>query len=402
MELTLKEIKPILKYIIENNKRIQEKGEFPISVNLCGDAGLGKTSIVEQIAQEMDMTYVKLNLSQVSDPAEIAGWPVKEHYICKADGDCKWVTADVLDAYIKAGWDVTDNTRMGYAIPSWLKQTDENKGILLILDDFSRCTEQVAQSVMEITCRQEYISWRLPKGSTVLLTTNPDNGNYSVTGMDEAQASRFITFNTKFDANAWAEFAENREIDGRGISFLLAYHSELMDRSKTKCAKVNARNYTMFINTISGIDDWSTPTNLATILQIASGCFLDEDDIVGGLFTQFIANKLDKLISPEDLIQKDWNWVKGQLSSQIYDGSTYRADIASIITTRFVNYSLKYFGTKGTKTEKVTDRIIDIIDNDKLLLSEDLVFSLVKTLVKYYPARCNKLILNPKIAKKLM
>lgn len=402
MELTLKEIKPILKYIIENNKRIQEKGEFPISINLCGDAGLGKTSIVEQIAQEMDMTYVKLNLSQVSDPAEIAGWPVKEHYICKPDGDCKWVTADVLDAYIKAGWDVTDHTRMGYAIPSWLKQTDENKGILLILDDFSRCTEQVAQSVMEITCRQEYISWRLPKGSTVLLTTNPDNGNYSVTGLDEAQASRFITFNTKFDVGAWAEFAENKEIDGRGIAFLLAYHNELMDRSKTKCAKVNARNYTMFINTISGIDDWSTPTNLATILQIASGCFLDENDIVGGLFTQFIANKLDKLIAPEDLIQKDWDYVKGKLASQVYDGTTYRADIASIITTRFVNYSLKYFGTKGSKTETVTNRIIDIIDNDKLLLSEDLIFSLVKTLIKHYPARCNKLIMNPKLAKKLM
>lgn len=402
MELTLTEIKPILKYIIENNKKLQEKGEFPVSVNLCGDAGLGKTSVIEQLAEELDSSYIKINLSQLTDPAELCGWPIKEHYICKPDGECKWVTAEVIDAYAKAGWEITDETRMGYAVPAWLKNADASKGIILCLDDFSRATPALLQATMEITCRQEYISWKLPAGSTVILTTNPDNSSYSVSGLDEAQQTRFITFNVKFDANSWASYAENKEIDGRGIAFLLAYHHELMDRSTTKCAKVNARNYTMFINTISGIKDWSDPKSLATILQIASGCFVDDDDIVGGLFTQFIGNKLDKLISPEDLIQKDWNYVKNALSSQIYDGNNYRADIASIITTRFVNYSLKYFGTKGAKTDKVVDRLIEIVDNEKLLLTEDLIFSLVKTLNKNYPGRCNKLLLNPKLAKRLI
>lgn len=41
MEFTLKEIKPILKYIIENNKKIQENGQMPLAVNICGDAGIG-------------------------------------------------------------------------------------------------------------------------------------------------------------------------------------------------------------------------------------------------------------------------------------------------------------------------------------------------------------------------
>lgn len=402
MELTLTEIKPILKYIINNNKQLQEKGEFPVAVNLCGDAGLGKTSIIEQLAEELGVTYIKINLSQLTDPAELCGWPIKEHYICKPDGDCKWVTGEVLDAYAKSGWEVTDETRMGYAVPAWLKNADANKGVILCLDDYSRATPALLQACMEITCRQEYISWKLPFGSTVILTTNPDNSSYNVSGMDEAQATRFITFDVKFDANSWAKYAEDREIDGRGIAFLLAYHSELMDRSKTKCARVNARNYTMFINTISGIKDWSAPSSLATILQIASGCFVDDNDIVGGLFTQFIANKLDKLIAPEDLLLKDWTYVKTALTSQVYDKDLYRADIASIVTTRFVNYSLKYFNTKGAKTDKVVDRILDIIDNDKILLTEDLIFSLINTLNKMSPTRCNKLFLNPKIAKKLM
>lgn len=255
---------------------------------------------------------------------------------------------------------------------------------------------------MEIIYKKEYISWKLPKNSNIILSTNPNNGDYSVSSFDEAQASRFITFNVKFSADAWAEWAERQKMDDRAINFLLTYHHELMDNSVSKQSKVNARNYTMFANTISGIDDWSTLENLAFILQIASGCFLDDDDVVGGLFTTFISNKLDKLLSPEDLVLKDWKFVKRTLENQLYDGEQYRADIASVITTRFVNYSLIYLGQSGSKTDVITNRIIDIIDNDKLLLSEDLIFSLVKTLNKTYPGKCNKLLLNPKLAQKLI
>lgn len=41
MELTLGKIKPILKYIINNNRSLQERGEFPISVQLTSLPGIG-------------------------------------------------------------------------------------------------------------------------------------------------------------------------------------------------------------------------------------------------------------------------------------------------------------------------------------------------------------------------
>jgi hypothetical protein len=255
---------------------------------------------------------------------------------------------------------------------------------------------------MQICYEQKYISWELPPKTSIILTTNPDDGSFNVTGMDEAQMSRFVTFNIKFDVEAWAQWAEYQGLEGRTINFMLANGMELMDRSVTKEAKVNARNYTMFANIISGIPDWSDPKNLALILQIAAGCFLDEDGIVGGMFTTFIANKLDKLLSPEDLVHKDWAYVKGVLDKQLYDNDNYRADIASIVTTRFVNYSLKHLEQKGNSVDPISDRILKIVDNDKQLLSEDLLFSLIKTLNKKFPGRCNKLILNPKIAKRLM
>lgn len=75
MELTLDEAKNILRYIIKNNKNLQEKGQYPIAVSLCGDAGIGKTSICDQLAEELDANYIKLSLAMMTDPSELIGWP---------------------------------------------------------------------------------------------------------------------------------------------------------------------------------------------------------------------------------------------------------------------------------------------------------------------------------------
>ena len=166
-------------------------------------------------------------------------------------------------------------------------------------------------------------------------------------------------------------------------------------------SKVNARNYTMFANIISGIDDWNSLESQSMILKIASGCFLDDSDIVGGLFTQFISNKLDKLIDPETLVTGNFSSVKRMLIDQLYDDDMYRADIANVITTRFINFASNWI-EKKKDIKVIIDRIVDIIDCDKLLLSEDLLFSLIKKLNTNYGSKCSRLILNPKISKKLM
>ena len=41
MELTLSECERIIKFVINNNERLQERGEYPTAVNICGPAGYG-------------------------------------------------------------------------------------------------------------------------------------------------------------------------------------------------------------------------------------------------------------------------------------------------------------------------------------------------------------------------
>ena len=65
--LSTKEVKDFLNFIIKNNIELQKVGKKPSSVEIIGEAGLGKTSIVEQIAKENDLDFVKLNLSQIEE-----------------------------------------------------------------------------------------------------------------------------------------------------------------------------------------------------------------------------------------------------------------------------------------------------------------------------------------------
>lgn len=263
----------------------------------------------------------------------------------------------------------------------------------------------ILQACYELIYKQEFWSFKLPPRTTVILTTNPDNGDYNVNQVDEAGTSRLINFNAKFDIDSWAKWAEEDGVDGRAINFLLCYHNELM-AEKEHAHIMNARSYTTFADTISGISNWETTSSLALILQIASGCFNDTDDIVGSLFTTFIANKLDKLISPEDLLLKDWSEVESKMRDCIYKDGVYQPQIASILSTRLLNYSSVYFSKKGNKTEKVQDRLIKLIDcsedKETMLLGGDLLFNIIKELVRNFPARTNKLVLNPKIRKQII
>ena len=411
MELTLEEVKQHIEFMIDNNRKLQDRGFYPIAVNIEGEAGTGKTSIIDQIAKERDYNYISLSLSQISDPSDLVGFPIKEYYVCKEVDDpteckCEWITAELLETYKENGYTLTSEIRMGYAIPAWLKTIDPTKPLILNLDDYSRASPAILQSCNEIICRQSYVSWSLPKYSTVVCTSNPENGTYLVNTLDEAMKSRLINYNVRFDVDVWARYAENVGIDDRGINFLLMY-PEIMDRDENLTCKVNARSYTMFMNAISGIDDWSKPDNLAFILQIASGCFNDKDNYIGGLFTSFIANKLDKLISPEDLLLQKWDTVKPKIEKCVYDGNDYHPEIAAVLSTRLLNYSLKHLGTKGTKSQPVQERLIELVENsndkdEKMLFSEDLLFNIIKTVVAKHSPQMNKLLLNPQIRKKII
>ena len=405
-EMTLNEFKEVFSYLLDNNKHLEDSNLRPIAVGVEGEAGIGKTTLIEDIAKERGMTLCKVNLAQLEEIGDLVGMPMKECEVAWIENgqvkDKRWMPESQtknLDLRLK----LTGRVRMSYAPPAWLPVDENPNGTIVFLDDYTRANSMFMQATMEIINTASYISWKLPKYTSIVLSSNPDDGQFSVTSLDNAQKTRFINFNLKLNIEDWAKWAEEAEIDGRAINFELLYGDEIF-KKHNNVQTVNPRSYTTFCKAISGLKDWSKPETLALILQISKGCFLnDKDNIIGNLFTTFIANKLDRLIQPKDMIELKWDTLEPKMKNCVYDNGQFRPEIASVLTIRFMNYVLHLFGTKGGIKESVVyDRILEIVENDEMLFSEDLIFHLVKSLVTKYPGRTGKLLMNAKIRNKIV
>jgi hypothetical protein len=387
VQLNTDELKQFVTHVVNNNKYLQENGKIPVAVNIEGEAGIGKTSTILQYANENNLHFVKLSLSQLEELGDLVGFPIKEFEVAKTTDDgkrvAKWIPENIMPLYIQQKYVPTGEKRMTHAQPEWIQGKGENG--LLILDDYTRADARFMQATMEIIDRQEYISWKLPKGWTVILTSNPDNGDYQVTSLDEAQKTRFITSYLKFDIDCWARWAEENEIDTRCINFMLL-HPELTEK------RANARSFTTFFNSISSLDSFEE--SLPIIQMIGEGS-------VGGefatMFTMFINNKLDKLVTPKDVLNNNsWEYIKGQLKSCIGEGNSYRADIASLMTTRIINYAVHY-SNNNTVTQPLIDRVTNLITDD--IFSNDLKYYIVKGILNGNKQKWSKLMLNPEVIK---
>ena len=382
-QLNVDELKGFLKHMVNNNQYIQKEGKVPVAINIEGDAGLGKTSAIVQLGKEMGMDVVKINLSQIEELGDLVGFPVKEFKIQNKEGKSTWIMETHIDAAMKKGYKVVEK-RMAHAAPEWIQGRTE--GGFLVLDDYTRADHRFMQATMEILDRQEYISWSLPKNWHVILTTNPDNGEYQVTSLDDAQKTRFISTEVKFDSSVWARWAEKVNIDGRCINFLLM-NPEIVTQ------KVNPRSITTFFNSISSIQKFED--ELPLINMIGDGSIGEEPS---ALFAMFINNKLDKIISPEQILTNDdWNYVKGSLTGCIGKDDDFRADISSIISTRIINYSLMT-ADKGSVPQKMIDRIIELV-TDCDSFTDDLRYYIVKEILNGNKAKFSKLMLNQKVVK---
>ena len=381
-QLNVEELKSFIKHMVINNQKIQEDGKVPVAINIEGDAGLGKTSAIMQLGQELQMTTVKLNLSQLEELGDLVGFPIKEFQVKNSEGKTLWITEHEIETASSKGYRVVDK-RMTHAAPEWIQGKGE--GGFLVLDDYTRADHRFMQATMEILDRQEYVSWKLPKNWHVILTTNPDNGDYNVTSLDVAQKTRFVSVELKYDVNVWAKWAEQANIDGRCINFMLMQPESVTQR-------INPRSVTTLFNAISSIDKFED--ELPLIQMIGEGSVGAD---FAALFVMFINNKLDRIISPVDTLTKDEAYVIGALRNAVGEGDDFRADISSVMATRLANYSLVY-----AKTNPISDDIVNRLvklTTDCESFTNDLQYFLVKEIVNGNKSKFAKLMLNSQVVK---
>ena len=384
VNLNIDELQDFVGHIITNNRHLQAGGKKPVAIEVVGESGIGKTTSIMDMTAKHGLDFVKLNLAQIEELGDLVGFPIKQFQMWTSkDGKKigKWVDEVAVNDHSKLGFQTTGKSRMSYSAPEWI--ADKKAGGVLLLDDWNRADTRFIQACMELVDRQTYISWTLPKDWHIILTANPDNGDYMVNSVDSAQKTRYITANLKFDIDVWARWAEENEIDTRCINFLLM-HPELVTQ------ETNARSISTFFNSISSIKKFEE--QLPLIQMIGEGSVGNE---FASMFTTFINNKLDKLITPKEIVTGPEE-VLAQVTECIGKDDNYRADIASLLATRVANFSVAFSKT-DTVTPKMQERLINLCTKD--YFTNDLKYLVVRTIFTGNKQKFNKMMMNPAIVK---
>lgn len=370
------EVTVVKKQVLENGKFVSKDIETKTPIKVMKEVPVTKMMDVEVEVEE------EVEKEVTVDPKANEVTPVS------AEG-AVWVDEQAVQEYVKQGYTFTGQKRMSYCAPEWI--ADKPAGGILLLDDFNRANERFMQAVMELVDRQTYISWKLPKDWHILLSSNPTGADYFVQEQDSAQKTRYISVGLKFDAEVWGKWAESAGIDSRCITFLLM-HPELVNKD------INARAITNFFNSITTIEDFSKDTSLALIQMIGEGSVGPE---FSTMFTTFINNKLDKMISPKEiLLNPSEAYVVGALRGCIGKDADYRADIASVMASRIVNFSLHY-AENNSITQKEIDRLIRLT-TEKDLIGTDLQYHIVKKIINGNKKKFEKMMTNDEVLSMTM
>lgn len=330
------EVSKFTAHILEHNLTAEENGHKKTPICIWGTHGIGKTEMVEQIAKANNYKWSYVAPAQFEEMGDLVGMPSIE------------------------------NGRTVFRSPDWVP-TEEGPGILLI-DDVNRADDRILRGIMQLLQNFELVSWKLPEKWQIVLTANPDGGDYSVTPMDNAMLTRMMHVTMQFDPKAWAIWAEKNKIDPRGINFVLTYPEIAVGERTTP------RSLTQFFQSIQSIKNLAD--ELPMIQMLAASC-LDEETVTA--FITFVQQNLSKLISPEKICNaKNFKTEVEQAIKSMVQKDILRVDIIATLCTRLTNYlTLQKIKPNKDQIKNIQSFIkMDFIPNDlRLSLLQDIVSS---------------------------
>lgn len=350
------QVKTFLLNCLKSNEQLINNNKVPIAVNIEGVHGIGKTQVVTELAKETGYLVKKLNLAQFELVGDLIGYSVKEFEICKEE-KCLWITENQIPHYISLGWTFTNNNLTKQCPPEWIVDLPEKT--ILFLDDASRANSLIIQAVMELLDKREFIGWNLPKYCQIILSTNPDTGEYNVTSLDGAQSTRSLNIKMEWDVDSWAEWSEKNKRDDRCINFVLLFPELFVahkDGNLTAVNNICPRQMDKFFDMVETIDEFFPNIEYISQLAIASvgETFLK-------LFIKFINEKLDRLPSiPKIVHEYDLPTAKTELTkvcgNYMANPHEFKQPTAATLSQRLSNYVI-HNSIKKEEAAKVSELI---------------------------------------------
>ena len=164
--------------------------ESKIPVFIWGAPGIGKSSIVKQVAKERGLEFTDLRLS-LMDPTDLKGIP----FFDKENNEAVW------------------------AKPNFLPKDPDSQGILF-LDEINTAPPSVQASAYQLVLDRKVGDYELPSGWSIVAAGNNESDRGVVYRMPPPLANRFVHLDMEVDFEDWKTWAYKNGIDNSVIGFL--------------------------------------------------------------------------------------------------------------------------------------------------------------------------------------
>ncbi|MDB2405541.1 MoxR family ATPase [Arcobacteraceae bacterium] len=165
---------------------------------IWGSPGVGKSSLVQQIALQKEMEFIDLRLSLL-DPTDLRGIPFFENETKKAV----------------------------WAKPEFLPDTDSLEFGILFLDEINSAPPTIQAAAYQLILDRKIGEYVLPKNYSIIAAGNYENDRGVTYRMPTPLANRFVHLNFDLDFDSWKIWAFANKIDKRIISYLSYKPSDL-------------------------------------------------------------------------------------------------------------------------------------------------------------------------------
>ncbi|OVE80496.1 hypothetical protein BVY01_00155 [bacterium I07] len=365
--ITPSQLPLLLEDLYEENNKLEAIGARKIVPNIQGQPGIGKTQIVQDFASLKNLGLVMVTPDMLAEVGDLNGLPDIER--------------------IQNGETITT-----LRPPDWvfaiLRKSEDKKGCILLLDDHNRVDPQVVNAEMSVFQNHKIAGVELPKGVFIILTSNPEGGQFMVTEMDPAQQDRIQTFELVFDPQSWTTWAETSGIHPLILNFALKYPEALCGK-KTTPRSMEAFSHVLnfhpeYSKALTEMKEGVFDTRIEMI-SLRARALLDEETV--GSFLGFMVQDNKLIIPPQDILNS-WQKVRVQIQT-LLESTPLRTDVLGIITQRLALHltnsdyepmphhkqNLEHFLTENLMPQDLTLSLVQQLihakdDTQKLILSD--------------------------------
>lgn len=207
--MNIKEAKKEISQAIKAYFTKNEYGEYVISIEkqrpvfLMGPPGIGKTAIMEQVAQELGVALVSYSMAHHTRQSAL-GLPfiVKKQY-----GDREYDVSEYTMSEIIA------------SVYEKIEETGIKEGILF-LDEINCVSETLAPAMLQFLQYKTFGRHSVPEGWIVVTAGNPPEFNNSVREFDIVTWDRLKRIDVDADYDVWKEYAYRAGVHPAIISYL--------------------------------------------------------------------------------------------------------------------------------------------------------------------------------------